>query len=224
MIVATVFVDGAGVRDDEHWQGAVGKAAQRCIREGGVQDLVSVAAGERQVARASVDEGRIVARRYGAHESHWRRGGLAGRRCGLRRVWWSTRGTEQSEMKLLMGGPAVGGRVARAIVNVNETVAGGESASERCRRRVAWSGRRLRHGARGSSGAVRQEPRLSLCGREARVRDATVLVDNGGQLVNVDRSRALGNGADRRLLERGVCSSWWRRLQQMARAPGRSST
>jgi len=107
-------------------------------------------------------------------------------------------------MKLLMGGAAVGGRVARAIVDVNETVAGGESASERCRRRVAWSGRRLRHGARGSSGAVRQEPRLSSCGREARVRDAAVLVDNGGQLVNVDRSRALGNGADRRLLERGV--------------------
>ena len=40
--------------------------------------------------------------------------------------------------------------------------------------------------------------------REARVRDAAVLMDNGGWLVNVDRSRAVGNGAGRRLLERGV--------------------
>jgi len=87
-------------------------------------------------------------------------------------------------MKLLMVGAAVGGRVARSVVDVSETVAGGESASERRRRRVAWSGRRLGHGARGSS---------ALSGREARVRYATVLVDNGGCLVNVDRSRAVGS-------------------------------
>jgi len=98
-------------------------------------------------------------------------------------------------MKLLMSGAAVGGCVARAVVDDSETVAGGESASGWRRRRVAWSGRRLRHGARGSS---------ALSGREARVRDATILVDNGGWLVNVDRSRAVGNGAGRRLLERGV--------------------
>ena len=98
-------------------------------------------------------------------------------------------------MKLLMSGAAVGGCVARAVVDKSETVAGGESASGRRRRRVAWSGRRLCHGVRGSS---------ALSRREARVRDATVLVDNGGWLVNVDRSRAVGNGAGRRLLERGV--------------------
>jgi len=98
-------------------------------------------------------------------------------------------------MKLLMVGAAVGGRVARAVVDVGKTVAGGESAYERRRRRVARSGRRLRHGARGSSASS---------GCEARVRDATVLVDNGGWLVNVDRSRAVGDGADRRLQECGV--------------------
>ena len=195
VIPAAVLVDGAGVRGDEHWQGAVGEAAQRCIREGGVQDLVAVTAAERHVAGASVDEGRIVARRYGAYESRWRRGGLAGYRCGPCRVRWSTRGTKQSEMKLPMGGVAVGGRVARAVVDVSEAVAGGESAHKRRQRRVMWSGHRLRHGARGSSASS---------GREARVRDATVFVDNGGWLVNVDRSRAVGNSAGRRVLERGV--------------------
>jgi len=98
-------------------------------------------------------------------------------------------------MNLLMVGAAVGGRVARAVVDVGETVAGEESASERRRRRIAWSGRRLRHGVRGSSASS---------GREARVRDAAVLMDNGGWLVNVDRSRAVGDGADRRLQERCV--------------------
>jgi len=67
-------VDGARVSDDEHWQGAVGKAALRCIQKGGVQELVAVAAAERQVARASVDESRVLARRYGAYENSWRRG------------------------------------------------------------------------------------------------------------------------------------------------------
>jgi len=98
-------------------------------------------------------------------------------------------------MKLPMGGAAVGGCVARAVVDVSKAVAGGESAYKRRRRRVAWSGRRLRHGAHGSNASS---------GCEARVRDATVLVDNGSWLVNVDRSRAVGNGAGRRLLERGV--------------------
>ena len=93
---------------------------------------MAVAAAERQVARQSVDEGRILARRYGAYENSWRRGWPAGgsRRCWLRRVRWGTRRVEQSEMKLLMGVAAVGSRVARAIVGVNETVARGESASE----------------------------------------------------------------------------------------------
>ena len=52
----------------------------------------------------------------------------------------------------------LGGRVARAVVDVSETAAGGESASERCRRHVQGVGRRLRLGARGSIGAVWQEP------------------------------------------------------------------
>jgi len=98
-------------------------------------------------------------------------------------------------MILLVVGAAVGGRVAWAVVDVSETVAGGESAFERRRPRVSRSGRRLRHGARGSS---------VLSGREARVRYATVLVDNGGWLVNVDQSRAVGDGADKRLQECGV--------------------